>query len=88
MQEQVTAKFGELTIKTKQKYKYDLRKIMHEDEKSINHLFKNTNAVIANFKVFEAEREKAMQKLRGLTSEMQTNRLHINAHEFCDYFTL
>ena len=88
MQEQTITKFGELTLKNKQKYKYDLRKIMHEDEYSIKRLFKNTNAVRANFQVFEAEREKALQKLRSLTSELQTKRLRINAHDFCDYFTL
>ncbi|MBQ3641835.1 hypothetical protein II906_07940 [bacterium] len=80
--------FCELTLTSKKKYKYDVHDILHKGERDIRHLFKNSRVTMANFEVFEAERERSLQNLRKLTSELQTGRMKIKLHDLCDYFVL
>ena len=82
----MTKCFCNLTVKIKRKY--DIKRTLDKDSMEINYLFQNSNKILETMTVIDAERRIALENLRKLTEELQTNRLRYNAKSFCKYFTL
>ena len=82
----MTKSFCNLTVKNK--IKYDIKRTLDKDSMEINYLFQNSNKTLETMTVIDAERRIALENLRKLTEELQTNRLRYNAKSFCKYFTL
>ncbi len=82
----MTKSFCNLTVKNKRKY--DIKRTLDKDSMEINYLFQNSNKTLETMTVIDAERRIALENLRKLTEELQTNRLRYNAKSFCKYFTL
>lgn len=82
----MTKSFCNLTVKNKRKY--DIKRTLDKDSMEINYLFQNSNKILETMTVIDAERRIALENLRKLTEELQTNRLRYNAKSFCKYFTL
>lgn len=78
--------FGSLITSNKQKY--NIKDILKKDSQSIEYLFQNHHKNLAKFEVIEIERKIALDNLRKLTTELQTNRLRYKAKSYCKYFTL
>ncbi len=71
--------FGNLTSKTRN---------INTETKELDYLFANMTKKLENFKIINAERERAMSNLRALTAQLQTKRLRKKLKDKYELFQL